>query len=58
VTSEDEQQFQASYSRVSEWARRHDKSPSRNAVSPEPEELQKELDSVQDFFDRIKKYRS
>lgn len=58
VTSEDEQQFQASYSRVSEWARRHDKSPSRNAVSPEPEELQEELDSVRDFFDRIKKYRS
>jgi hypothetical protein len=58
VTDEDDRQFQASYARASEWARRHDKSPSRNYVPPEPAELERELAVIRDFSKRIKGYKS
>jgi ABC-type uncharacterized transport system ATPase subunit len=57
ITAEDDQQFQASYARVSEWALRHDKSPSRNYVAPEPEALAAELAVIREFSKRIKGYR-
>lgn len=57
ITAEDDQQFQASYARVSEWALRHDKSPSRNYVAPEPEALAAELAVIREFLKRIKGYQ-
>ncbi len=57
ITMEDDQQFQASYARVSEWALRHDKSPSRNYVAPEPEVLAAELAVIREFSKRIKGYQ-
>ncbi|HEV7400225.1 MAG TPA: hypothetical protein VGN84_08120 [Solirubrobacterales bacterium] len=58
VTEEDNKQFQASYKRSSEWARRHDKSPSHNYVAPEPNELEAELESIRAFQARVKQYKS
>lgn len=58
ITEEDEQQFQSSYGKASEWARRHDKSPSLNYVPPEPEELEKELKEIREFAKRVKGYKS
>ncbi len=57
ITAEDDQQFQASYAQVSEWALRHDKSPSRNYVAPEPEALAAELAVIREFSKRIKGYQ-
>jgi hypothetical protein len=58
VTDEDEQQFQKSYSKVSGWARRHDKSPSKNPVPPDLAELEAELTVVREFQKRIKTYKN
>jgi hypothetical protein len=58
VTDEDEQQFQKSYSKVSGWARRHDKSPSKNSVLPAPVELESELTVITEFQQRIKAYKN
>ena len=58
ITEEDEQQFQDSYGKASEWARRHDKSPSLNYVPPEPEELEKELEGIGEFAKRVKGYKA
>ena len=57
VTEVDNDEFQASYARVSEWSPRHDKSPSRNYVAPEPEALTAELDVIRAFYKRIKGYQ-
>lgn len=57
VTDEDEQQFQKSYSKVSGWARRHDKSPSNNPVPPDPAELETELAIIREFQKRIMTYK-
>lgn len=58
ITEDDEQQFQTSYGRASEWARRHDKSPSLNYVPPEPAELENELGSIREFAKRVKGYKA
>jgi energy-coupling factor transporter ATP-binding protein EcfA2 len=58
ITEEDNREFQQSYGRISGWARRHDKSPGSNYVAPDPDELEKELDFVKAWYERIKKYRS
>jgi hypothetical protein len=58
VTDEDEKQFQKSYSKVSGWARRHDKSPSKNPVPPVSAELEAELTVIREFQERIKAYRN
>ena len=54
----DEGEFQASYSRVSQWARRHDKSAAVNYVPPDPPTLQQELDLVARWLKRVKGYQS
>ena len=56
LTPEDDKEFQESYSRVSRWARRHDKSPEFNYVAPEIDEMAEELALVRAWFDRIKRY--
>jgi hypothetical protein len=56
-SSTDEAEFQASYSRVSQWAKRHDKSTLVNYVAPGVDVLQQELELVNNWFKRVKKYR-
>jgi energy-coupling factor transporter ATP-binding protein EcfA2 len=58
ISESDDEEFQQSYSRCSQWARRHDKSPEINYVAPEVEALEKELTSVRAWYDRIRKYGS
>ncbi len=53
----DQAEFQSSYRRVSQWARRHDKSSKANYVTPEIDDLKKELDIVRTWFERVKGYR-
>lgn len=56
ITQEDDEEFQAGYSRSSEWAPRHDKDPEINFVAPEPDEMQTELDRLKTWFARVKRY--
>jgi len=53
----DEKEFQGSYSRVSLWAKRHDKSSMVNYVAPEITALEEEFKRVEDWFKRVKKYK-
>lgn len=53
----DEREFQASYSRVSQWAKRHDKSGMANYVAPEIGTLEEELARVDEWFRRVKRYK-
>jgi hypothetical protein len=53
----DERAFQASYGRVSQWAKRHDKSGMVNYVAPQISALEEELRLVEDWFKRVKKYK-
>ena len=54
----DESEFQASYSRVSQWAKRHDKRVMVNYVAPEVRMLEFELARVDDWFKRVKGYKN
>ena len=54
----DYSEFDASYSRVSTWARRHDKSPRVNYVAPSISDIERELDSVDAWFKRVKRYKA
>ena len=56
-TNEDYVQFDDSYGRVSRWTRRHDKSAHLNYVAPELNELEEELDSVAQWFTRVRGYK-
>jgi hypothetical protein len=58
LSNDDEQEFQASYSRVSQWAKRHDKSVLVNYVAPEIEALEEELNLVDSWFKRVKGYKN
>ena len=51
-------EFEASYSRVSKWAKRHDKSALVNYVAPDVTELEKELNTVAAWFKRVKGYKN
>ena len=53
----DEREFQASYSRISKWTRRHDKSGQVNYTPPDVDELKAELDRVKKWLGRIKRYQ-
>lgn len=53
----DHEEFNASYDRVSQWTKRHDKSPLVNYVPPKVECLKEELQKVEGWFKRIKKYK-
>ena len=56
-TNEDYLEFNGSYSRVSRWARRHDKSTHLNYVAPQLTELADELQLVDQWFKRIRRYK-
>ncbi len=56
-TDEDHREFDASYSQVSRWARRHDKSAKVNYTAPEVAKLEEELARVDVWFKRVKKYK-
>jgi hypothetical protein len=58
VTPEDNLEYQDTYGRASEWAKRHDKSEDTNFVPPTPAELEHELAKVRTWFTRIKGYKS
>ncbi len=58
ITPEQNKQFQESYARASGWLRRHDKSPGKNTVAPEPTELRAELESIRTFHTSVKRYKS
>ena len=57
-THDDYTEFASSYSRVSQWAKRHDKSSLLNYVAPEVVDLESELEIVNAWFKRIKRYRA
>ena len=52
----DHSEFEVSYSRVSMWAKRHDKSALVNYVAPEVADLEDELDIVERWFKRVRRY--
>lgn len=57
-TEKDRREFDASYSRLSQWARRHDKSPVVNYVAPDVGELEAEIKRVGTWFKRVKGYQN
>lgn len=56
-SQDDFDQFDASYSKVSQWAKRHDKAVTVNYVAPEVGRLEKELELVSAWFERVRKYK-
>ncbi len=56
-SEDDFNQFDASYSKVSQWAKRHDKAVTVNYVAPEVGRLEKELELVSAWFERVRKYK-
>ena len=56
ITDDDYQDFDASYSAVSTWARRHDKSEEFSYVAPDPKEMEYELNRLTEWYARIKGY--
>lgn len=58
ITEDDNLEFQGSYSRISEWAKRHDKSEDTNFVAPTVAELERELVEVRAWHKRIKGYKN
>ena len=56
ITDDDYQDFDASYSAVSTWARRHDKSEEFSYVAPDPKEMEYELNRLTEWYKRIKGY--
>ena len=57
-SNKDNREFQASYSRISQWAKRHDKSGKVNYVAPEVSKLESELNLVRDWFERVRRYKN
>jgi hypothetical protein len=57
-SEEDRREFDASYSRVSQWAKRHDKGGMVNYVAPEVDQLEEELGRVDAWFKRVKGYKA
>lgn len=58
ISDDDNREFQDSYSRCSRWAPRHDKNPSLNYTAPDVADLQREVDLIDAWFRRVKKYKS
>ena len=54
----DHTEFEYSYSRVSRWAKRHDKSALVNYVAPDVADLKRELGNVDMWFKRVKGYKA
>lgn len=57
-TNEDYTQFNDSYARVSRWTKRHDKSAHLNYVAPELGDLEEELGLIDQWFKRVRRYKS
>lgn len=57
-SDQDNREFQASYSRVSQWAPRHDKSVLVNYVAPDVVQLEEELTLVKTWFARVRRYKN
>lgn len=57
-SDQDYREFDASYSRVTPWAKRHDKSVTINYVSPDLDMLDGELRLVDTWFRRVKGYKA
>jgi hypothetical protein len=57
ITETDTNEFDDSYSRISRWARRHDKDRGLNYVAPGVGDLRSEYELARGWFERIKKYR-
>jgi len=57
-SDEDHREFDASYSRVSQWAKRHHKSGLVNYVAPELDQLELELGVVDTWFKRVRGYKT
>lgn len=57
-TDTDEREFQASYGRISQWAKRHDKSSMVNYSAPDMSTLENELAIVDQWFKRVKAYKN
>ena len=53
----DHTEFESSYSRVSRWAKRHDKSALVNYVAPDVADLEIELGNVDTWFKRVRGYK-
>ena len=58
VTEQDEQEFAAAYSDLSAWIRRHDTNPTSNYVAPTVSELENALESIKEFFARVRGTKS
>lgn len=58
ITDQDNDELQQSYGLISGRAPRHDKDPETNFVTLEPETLSNELELVNTWYDRVKKYRN
>jgi ABC-type dipeptide/oligopeptide/nickel transport system ATPase component len=57
-SDDDHREFDGSYRRSSQWAKRHDKSAAVNYVAPEIDTLEKELRLVDAWFRRVKRYKA
>ncbi len=57
-SDEDHREFDGSYGRASQWAKRHDKSAAVNYVAPEIATLEEELRLVENWFKRVKGYKA
>ena len=57
-SDEDHREFEGSYGRISQWAKRHDKSGAVNYVAPEIDKLDEELRLVESWFKRVKEYKA
>ncbi len=58
ITDDDNREFQAGYSQVSKWARRHDKSEEVNFTAPTHAEMKAELERAKAWLKRVKAYAS
>jgi len=54
----DAREFQASYSRISQWAKRHDKSAMTNDVAPVIDTREQELATVDSWHKRVYTYKN
>jgi energy-coupling factor transporter ATP-binding protein EcfA2 len=57
-SDEDHREFEGSYGRTSQWAKRHDKSVAVNYVAPDIDKLDEELRLVENWFKRVKGYKA
>ena len=57
-SEEDHREFDGSYGRASQWAKRHDKSVAVNYVAPDIDKLDEELRLVENWFKRVKAYKA